>query len=135
MLMTPERHHSERARIPCHIPVELTDAARAAQFEADAVDLSVGGLSLRAAQLPDLGSQLFCTFEAMPGGAQILGRGEVVWRQPSGEQGGEFGLRFIEVDARNQALIDEMVAERIARQAPEFRRSARLRPASASLAA
>jgi|GEM_PF-3859822 len=118
MLMTPERRHSERARIPCHIPVELTDAARAAQFEADAVDLSVGGLSLRAAQLPDLGSQLFCTFEAMPGGAQILGRGEVVWRQPVGDQGGEFGLRFIEVDARNQALIDEMVAERIARIAP-----------------
>jgi hypothetical protein len=118
MLMTPERRHSERARIPCHIPVELTDAARAAQFEADAVDLSVGGLSLRAAQLPDLGSQLFCTFEAMPGGAQILGRGEVVWRQPTGHQGGEFGLRFIEVDARNQALIDEMVAERIARIAP-----------------
>lgn len=118
MLMTPERRHSERARIPCHIPVELTDAARAAQFEADAVDLSVGGLSLRTAQLPDLGSQLFCTFEAMPGGAQILGRGEVVWRQPQGEQGGEFGLRFIEVDARNQALIDEMVAERIARIAP-----------------
>lgn len=118
MLMTPERRHSERARIPCHIPVELTDAARAAQFEADAVDLSVGGLSLRAAQLPDLGSQLFCTFEAMPGGAQILGRGEVVWRQPVGDQGGEFGLRFIEVDARNQALIDEMVAERIARISP-----------------
>jgi hypothetical protein len=115
MLMTPERRYSDRARIPCHIPVELTDAARAAQFEADAVDLSVGGLSLRAAQLPDLGSQLFCAFEAMPGGAQVLGRGEVVWRQPSGEQGGEFGLRFIEVDARNQALIDEMVAERIAR--------------------
>jgi hypothetical protein len=120
MLMTPERRHSERARIPCQIPVELTDAKRAAQFEADAVDLSVGGLSLRAEQLPDLGSQLFCTFEAMPGGAQILGRGEVVWRQPTAEgtQGGEFGLRFIEVDARNQALIDEMVAERIARIAP-----------------
>jgi len=123
MLMTPERRHSERARIPCHIPVELTDAARAAQFEADAVDLSVGGLSLRAAQLPDLGSQLFCTFEAMPGGAQILGRGEVVWRQPVGEQGGEFGLRFIEVDARNQALIDEMVAERIARITPRAKMS------------
>lgn len=132
MLMTPERRHSERARIPCHIPVELTDAARAAQFEADAVDLSVGGLSLRAAQLPDLGSQLFCTFEAMPGGAQILGRGEVVWRQPigEGEEGGEFGLRFIEVDARNQALIDEMVAERIARIAP---RSQPPEPVMASL--
>jgi hypothetical protein len=115
MMTTLERRHSERARIPCNIPVELTDASRASQFEADAVDLSVGGLSLRAARLPDLGSTLFCSFEAMPGGAQVLGRGEVVWRQASGEEGGEFGLRFVEVDAKNQALIDEMVAERIAR--------------------
>ena len=120
MLTTPERRTSERARIPCHIPVELMDSSRSAQFEADAVDLSVGGLSLRAARLPDVGSQLYCAFEAMPGGAQVLGRGEVVWRQPQGEQGGEFGLRFIEVDAKNQALIDEMVAERIARIEARF---------------
>lgn len=116
MMTTLERRHSERARIPCNIPVELTDASHSSQFEADAVDLSVGGLSLRAARLPDLGSTLFCSFEAMPGGAQVLGRGEVVWRQASAEkEGGEFGLRFVEVDAKNQALIDEMVAERIAR--------------------
>lgn len=120
MLTTPERRTSERARIPCHIPVELMDSARNAQFEADAVDLSVGGLSLRASRLPDLGSQLYCAFEAMPGGAQVLGRGEVVWRKEQGDEGGEFGLRFIEVDAKNQALIDEMVAERVARIEARF---------------
>jgi len=130
MLTTPERRTSERARIPCHIPVELMDSSRSEQFEADAVDLSVGGLSLRAAQLPDVGSQLYCAFEAMPGGAQVLGRGEVVWRQPQGDEGGEFGLRFIEVDAKNQALIDEMVAERIARIEARF---AQPEPVMASL--
>ena len=116
MMTTPERRHSERARIPCNIPVELSDAMRESAFDADAVDLSVGGLSLRSARLPELGSLLFCSFEAMPGGATVLGRGEVVWRQArNGEQGGDFGLRFVEVDAKNQAMIDEMVAERIAR--------------------
>lgn len=114
MMTTPERRHSERARIPCHIPVELSDTKRECAFDADAVDLSVGGLSLRAARVPELGSLLFCSFEAMPGGATVLGRGEVVWRQ-AGERGGEFGLRFVEVDAKHQAMIDEMVAERIAR--------------------
>src|SRR5262249_48684319 len=89
-------------------------------FDAAAVDLSVGGLSLRAARVPELGSLLFCSFEAMPGGATVLGRGEVVWRQPSGEKGGEFGLRFVEVDAKNQAMIDEIVAERIARSDTPF---------------
>jgi len=122
-MTTLERRHSERARIPCTIPVELTDASRRSQFEAETVDLSVGGLSLRSSHLPELGSQLFCCFEAEPSGAQVLGRGEVVWRQPTDGDAGEFGLRFIEVDARNQALIDEMVAERIARiqgpKAPE----------------
>lgn len=116
MMTTPERRHSERARIPCSIPVELSDAKRESAFDADAVDLSVGGLSLRAARLPELGSTLLCSFEAMPGGATVLGRGEVVWRQArSDEPGGDFGLRFVEIDAKNQAMIDEMVAERIAR--------------------
>lgn len=132
-MTTLERRHSERARIPCNIPVELTDAVRHAQFEADATDLSVGGLSLRAQQLPAIGSQFICTFEAMPGGAQVLGRGEVVWRQPAGQGGGEFGLRFIEVDPKNQALIDEMVAERIARIEAPYRNAKPAEPVLASL--
>jgi hypothetical protein len=134
-MTTLERRHSERARIPCNIPVELTDASHSAQFEADATDLSVGGLSLRAGRLPDLGSQLFCCFEAMPGGATVLGRGEVVWREPSkGAEGGEFGLRFIEIDPKNQALIDEMVAERIARiESPFGHQPAALAPVFAKL--
>jgi hypothetical protein len=115
-MTTLDRRNAERARIPCNIPVELTDTGRAAHFEADAIDLSIGGLSLRASsELPDVGTQLICSFEAIPGGAQVLGRGEVVWRQTRAEPGGEFGLRFIEVDARNQAIIDELVAERVAR--------------------
>jgi PilZ domain len=118
MMTTLDRRNAERARIPCNIPVELTDPQHAAQFEADAVDLSVGGLSLRTSSLPELGSQLICSFEAIPGGATVLGRGEVVWRKAMGDRGervGEFGLRFIEVDPKNQALIDEMVSERVAR--------------------
>ncbi|HEY2736599.1 MAG TPA: PilZ domain-containing protein [Polyangiales bacterium] len=116
MTTTLDRRHGERARIPCKIPVELTDDRhRGDPFEADAVDLSVGGLSLRAQTLPAVGSHLWCSFEAMPGGATVLGRGEVVWSQPIDADGGEFGLRFVELDAKAQALIDEMVAERIAR--------------------
>jgi len=115
MITTLDRRHAERARIPCRIPVELTDERHSAAFEADAVDLSVGGLSLRASSLPEVGKHLLCSFESMPGGAHVLGRGEVVWVQPCGEAGGEFGLRFVGIDAKTQALIDEMVAERVAR--------------------
>jgi hypothetical protein len=130
MMTTLDRRNAERARIPCNIPVELTDPQRAAQFEADAVDLSVGGLSLRTDNLPEMGSQLICSFEAMPGGATVLSRGEVVWRQASEDGGGEFGMRFVEVDPKHQSLIDEMVAERVARIDTLFNSST---PVTASL--
>lgn len=104
----------EHARIPCTIPVELTHDERTPGFEADAVDLSAGGLSLRSSSLPEVGSMLHCRFETLPGGTQISGRGEVVWAKLSGERSGEFGLRFTHIDPKAQALISEMIAERVA---------------------
>ncbi len=113
MISTTERRHGENLRIPCAIPVELTyDGTRA--FEADAVDLSAGGLSLRANSLPEVGATLQCHFETLPGGTRISGRGEVVWAKLSGERSGEFGLRFTQIAPEAQALISEMIAERVA---------------------
>jgi hypothetical protein len=114
MISTPERRHVENARIPCAIPVELTPDSRGPRFEADAVDLSPGGLSLRASSLPEVGAMLNCRFETLPGGTRISGRGEVVWAKLSGERSGEFGLRFTEIEPEAQALLAEMIAERVA---------------------
>jgi hypothetical protein len=118
MISTTERRSGEpareHARIPCTIPVELTHDERTPGFEADAVDLSAGGLSLRSTSLPEVGAQLHCRFDTLPGGTRISGRGEVVWAKPSGDRSGEFGLRFTHIDARAQALISEMIAERVA---------------------
>jgi len=118
MISTSERRQGEpareHARIPCTIPVELTHDDRTPAFEADAVDLSAGGLSLRSTSLPEIGAQLHCRFDTLPGGTRISGRGEVVWAKPSGDRSGEFGLRFTQIDARAQALISEMIAERVA---------------------
>lgn len=115
MISTMERRHGEHARIPCAIPVELTQTEPASGFEADAIDLSAGGLSLRASRLPDIGTQLQCSFETVPGGTRISGQGEVVWARLAGERSGEFGLRFTRIEPEAQALIDEMIAERVAR--------------------
>lgn len=118
MISTTERRQYEpprvHARVPCTIPVELTHDERMPGFEADAVDLSAGGLSLRSTSLPEVGATLHCRFDTLPGGTRISGRGEVVWAQPSGERSGEFGLRFTQIDPRAQALISEMIAERVA---------------------
>ncbi|HEX7478236.1 MAG TPA: PilZ domain-containing protein [Polyangiales bacterium] len=112
MISTVERRQPESNRIPFGIPVALSHEDFEDAFEADAVDLSPGGLALRSACLPDIGAQLFCTFETVPGGTRVSSRGEVVWTHLTGERSGEFGLRFLDIDADARALIDEMVAER-----------------------
>ena len=129
MISTPERRQGDNARIPCAIPVELTPDSRGPGFEADAVDLSAGGLSLRASSLPEVGAMLNCRFETLPGGTRISGRGEVVWAKLDGERSGEFGLRFTEIEPEAQALLAEMIAERVAQggaPAPQSPRTATL---------
>ncbi len=105
------RHH-DRGRIPFQLSVELAHQDFDDAFEADAVDLSSGGLSLRTPCLPEVGERLTCRFEAMPGGTRVESRGEVVWTHADGERSGEFGLRFLDIDSQTRALLDELVAER-----------------------
>ncbi|HEY4014030.1 MAG TPA: PilZ domain-containing protein [Polyangiaceae bacterium] len=66
-------------------------------FEASAVDVSEEGMHLRSAYLPELGQQITCRFEAGPN-RSVVGSGEVVWSQGA-DKGGEFGIRFTEMDA------------------------------------
>jgi hypothetical protein len=66
-------------------------------FEAHAVDVSEEGMHLRSAYLPELGQQITCRFEA-EANRSVVGSGEVVWAQGA-SNGGEFGIRFTEMDA------------------------------------
>jgi PilZ domain len=66
-------------------------------FEAHALDVSEEGMHLRTAYLPELGQQVTCRFEA-GGGDSVVGSGEVMWCRAA-EKGGEFGVRFTEMDA------------------------------------
>ncbi len=112
MITTVERRSVERGRIPFEIPVELLHEDFDDAFEADAVDVSPGGLSLRSSCLPEIGEQLLCSFETVPGGTRVSSRGEVVWTHLAGVRGGEFGVRFVDQEPQTRALIAEMVAER-----------------------
>jgi hypothetical protein len=66
-------------------------------FEAHAVNVSEEGMQLRTAYLPELGQQVTCRFEGTQSDS-VVGSGEVVWCRAA-EKGGEFGLRFTEMDA------------------------------------
>jgi len=105
-----ERRHEHEKRVPIRAAVELAESNDDA-FEADAVNLSRGGMSLRSQCLPDVGARLWCRFEHPPSGSVIEAEGEVVWAQLEGEASGEIGLAFSNLDPKTELLIEQIIAE------------------------
>ncbi len=102
----PERREAEGDRVPFEGVVEV-GGALGPSFEAQAIDLSKEGIHLRTAYLPELGQPLTCRIEV--GGEVVLAAGEVVWRQAE-DRGGEFGMRFTELDAASAAALRKVVS-------------------------
>jgi hypothetical protein len=92
--------------VPIDAPVELVHAGDDEPFLADVVNLGLGGLSMRASFLPDIGERLACSFEVQPG-REIKANTEVVW---VAEKRGEFGLRFVDLDEGQRRTVREIVA-------------------------
>jgi len=76
-------------------------------FEAESLDLSLDGMRLRTAYLPEAGERLVCRFDGY--GGQIVVEGEVAWCNPE-ERGGEFGVRFTGLDQEALYLLQDMCA-------------------------
>lgn len=101
-----ERRNPEQARIPLEdVLVELRPEGFDEAFEADAVDVGLGGLAMRAAILPDVGSRLHCRFQSPHDGRCVDASAEVVWARDAGPSAGEFGLRFDTLDPNDEASI------------------------------
>jgi PilZ domain-containing protein len=95
---TDDRRAPGAARIPFDCLVEV-GGALGPSFEAHAVNVSEEGMQLRTAYLPELGQQITCRFETTPR-ESVIGSGEVVWCRGA-EKGGEFGIRFTDIDAES----------------------------------
>jgi PilZ domain len=93
---TEDRRAPGVARINFDGLVEV-GGALGPSFEAHALDVSEEGMHLRTAYLPELGQQVTCRFEA-GAGQSVVGSGEVMWCRAA-DRGGEFGVRFTEMDA------------------------------------
>jgi hypothetical protein len=101
-MSTDERRAPGAARIPFDGLVEV-GGTLGPSFEAQAVDVSEEGMHVRTAYLPELGQQVTCRFEA--GRAQsVVASGEVVWSRGA-DRGGEFGIRFTEVEPESIAAL------------------------------
>jgi hypothetical protein len=111
---TLDRRSERSERVPLRIEVELGQGDFQDAFPADSLNLSKGGISMRAPCLPDIGSRLLCRFQCLPSGTVVTAQGEVVWAHLDGERCGEFGLAFVDLDAGSEWLIEEMIAEHAA---------------------
>jgi hypothetical protein len=96
MSVQQERRDTTTQRIPFEAIVDIGGQPdQAAAFEAQGVDLSAGGMHLRTAYVPEKGQPLVCRFDGA--GADITAEAEVVWCHQQ-ERGGEFGIRFTNLD-------------------------------------
>jgi hypothetical protein len=102
MSVQEDRRDVKSQRIPFDAIVELGDDDPGAAFEAQGVNLSANGMQLRTAYLPDVGQALLCRFGS--GAQEIQAEADVVWRK-EGARGGEFGIRFSNVDGVSAAAL------------------------------
>ena len=100
-IATADRRDPTAARRPFHASVGLGAYDATDAIHADAIDLSVGGMSVRSPLLPDVGVQLEFRF-MLEDGKSINTRGEVVWTHDEGSRSGAFGVKFLAMpgDAR-----------------------------------
>jgi hypothetical protein len=101
-----DRRDAKSQRIPFEAIVELGgEVDPNSAFEAQGVDVSATGMHLRTAYLPEVGQPLLCRFGS--GAQEISAEADVVWRR-EGARGGEFGIRFTNLDGASAAALWEM---------------------------
>lgn len=106
MSTASDRRAPGMARIPFDAMVEV-GGALGPSFEAQAVNLSEEGMQLRTAYLPEVGQPVMCRFDAGQG-MTVVAAGEVLWRENVGD-GGEFGIRFMNLDAQSTSALQRII--------------------------
>lgn len=106
-----ERRASRGPRIPLDdVLIELSHEGFDEAFEADGVDVGLGGLAMRAPILPDVGSRLHCSFQTPGDGDRVSADCEVVWAKDSGPHIGQFGLRFMGLGGEAEESLERLLS-------------------------
>ncbi|MET0340234.1 MAG: PilZ domain-containing protein [Polyangiales bacterium] len=96
-------------RVPLDARVELRIEDGSEPRKADGLNVSIGGLALRAATMPPVGATVVCRFACPPSDEPITARGEVVWARLDGSASGRFGVRFLELDTKSATHLRRFV--------------------------
>ena len=123
-MSTEERRAPGATRIPFDALVEV-GGALGPTFEAQAINVSGDGIQLRTAYLPEPGQPLTCRFDAGPNHS-VLAAGEVVWAQGA-DRGGEFGVRFTDVDTESVEALKRVCGLMANAPAPEVHAGSKVR--------
>ncbi|HLM75090.1 MAG TPA: PilZ domain-containing protein, partial [Polyangiaceae bacterium] len=100
-----ERRSGAPQRVHFEALIAMADENGGSGFEAESVDVSTAGMRLRTAYLPPIGEKLVCRFDGA--GSEISATGEVIWRNELA-RGGEFGLRFTDLDRETESTLRSM---------------------------
>ncbi len=121
---TEDRRAPGASRMPFDGLVEV-GGALGPSFEAQAVNVSEDGMHLRTAYLPEQGQPLTCRFDA-GSGKSVLVSGEVVWSLGA-EKGGEFGVRFTDMDAESVDSLKHLCGVTVASEAQPVHSGSKVR--------
>lgn len=100
-----ERRSTAGHRVQFEALVAVGGSEGGAGFEAESVDVSAEGMRLRTAYLPTVGDRLVCRFDGLEG--EVIVEGEVIWATEQ-QKGGEFAVRFLDLDAETRAILQEL---------------------------
>jgi hypothetical protein len=121
---TEDRRAPGATRLPFDGLVEV-GGALGPSFEAQAVNVSEDGMHLRTAYLPEQGQPLTCRFDA-GAGQSVLVSGEVVWSQGA-DKGGEFGVRFTDMDGESVESLKRICGVAVPTEAPAVHSGSKVR--------
>jgi hypothetical protein len=98
-------------RVPLAAVISVREPRREPEneLEADGLNVSIGGIAMRARFVPEPGALLECTFTCPPTGEQVSAQGEVMWSEPHGPGHGQFGMRFVELDTKSATALRRLV--------------------------
>ena len=123
MSNTTDRRAPGSCRIPFDALVEV-GGQLGPSFEAQAINLSEEGMSLRTAYLPEVGQPIMCRFDT-GNGMGVVAAGEVLWKDDMGN-GGEFGIRFTNLDGQSTVALQRVLGMENGQLAPAPGRKVRL---------
>ena len=107
-----DRRDPTAPRRPFRASVDIADVVDQEIWQGDARDISVSGMSVRSALVPEIGEHLACRFR-LEDGQKVESRAEVVWAREGGARDGAFGVRFTALDdAAREALTKASPAPR-----------------------